>query len=154
LEALLRSAGYDVAVANEGTSGQTTAEELGRLNGAVPLGTRIVIFQPGGNDQRVGGIDTEGNVRQIVKRLLARNVLVLLSAPPATRQYVRDLAISTIGEINRLAPNNKQYDGDHLTKEGYGIVAQRMFPFVKALLQKLSEEDAKVPNPASSAASK
>ncbi|MFI5446604.1 SGNH/GDSL hydrolase family protein [Polaromonas sp. UC242_47] len=50
LEVMLRAAGYDVVIKNEGTNGQTTSEELSHLNSAIPNGTRIVIFQPGGND--------------------------------------------------------------------------------------------------------
>jgi lysophospholipase L1-like esterase len=70
LERMLRAEGYDVAVRNEGTNGQTTAEELEKLDAAVPAGTRIVLFQPGSNDEkgrrRVNS--SRNNVRAIVQR--------------------------------------------------------------------------------------
>ena len=71
LEKLLRAAGYDVVVKNEGTSGQTTMDELGKVNAAVPDGVKIVIFAPGGNDNRIDSNKFVGNsgynIRTIVQ---------------------------------------------------------------------------------------
>ena len=47
LERLLRAAGYDVVVKNEGTNGQTTADELGKLDSAVPDGVKAKNRPPG-----------------------------------------------------------------------------------------------------------
>lgn len=44
LEAMLRAKGYDVSIANEGVSGDTTAGMLSRLVSAVPNGTRIALL--------------------------------------------------------------------------------------------------------------
>ena len=57
LEVLLRARHYDGRVANAGISGDTTWGMLNRLERAVPAGTRVVVLQPGGNDERhVAGI--------------------------------------------------------------------------------------------------
>jgi acyl-CoA thioesterase-1 len=83
LETLLRAAGYDVVVKNEGTNGQTTVDELGKVNSVASVGVKIVIFAPGGNDNRsdsnkiVG--NSEYNIRTIVQKLLDRHILVLFS---------------------------------------------------------------------------
>src|ERR1700744_3523293 len=58
LESLLRARGSQVHVINAGVNGETTAEELARVDSAVPEGTRIVILTISGhNDARrlIGG---------------------------------------------------------------------------------------------------
>ena len=143
LEALLKAAGHDVVVKNEGTNGQTTAEELQKMDSAVPPGTDIVIFQPGGNDKgpraaKSGGvIDTMGNIETIIQRFLDRKVLVLFSGVGPRRDALQRFDIAMINEINRLAPEHLQHDGEHLTPQGYAIVAQKMMPRVVQLIQKL-----------------
>ena len=103
LERLLRAAGYDVVVKNEGTNGQTTLDELGKVNSAVPDGVKIVIFAPGGNDNRsdsnrfVGNSDY--NIRTIVQKLLDRHILVLFSGRRDQRQYIEDLNVAMIRPI-------------------------------------------------------
>jgi len=52
LQALLRARGLNVQVINAGINGDTTAGMLARLDQAVPRGTSVVVFQPGGNDLR------------------------------------------------------------------------------------------------------
>src|SRR6201990_1087009 len=54
LQAMLRAAGYNVTVINAGINGDTTAGMLRRVDRMVPLGTSVVILQPGGNDARKG----------------------------------------------------------------------------------------------------
>ena len=146
LEKLLRAAGYDVVVKNEGTSGQTTMDELGRVNSAVPDGVKIVIFAPGGNDNRsdsnkfVGNSDY--NIRTIVQKLLDRHILVLFSGRGDQRQYIEDLNVAMIRPILRLVPETERQAGDkeHLTPNGYKMVAEKMFPYVKELLDKVSKQ--------------
>ena len=143
LEALLKAAGHDVVVKNEGTNGQTTAEELQIMDSAVPAGTQIVIFQPGGNDKgkraaRSGeAIDTMGNIEAIIQRFLDRKILVLFSGVGPRRDALQRFDIAMINEINRLAPEHLQADGEHLTAQGYAIVAQKMMPKVVQLIKKL-----------------
>jgi acyl-CoA thioesterase-1 len=143
LEALLKAAGHDVVIKNEGTNGQTTAEELQIMDSAVPPGTQIVIFQPGGNDKgkravKSGAvIDTAGNIETMVQRFLDRKVLVLFSGVGPRRDALQRFDIAMINEINRLAPEHLQADGEHLTAQGYAIVAQKMMPKVVQLIEKL-----------------
>lgn len=157
LEAMLKAAGYDVVIKNEGTNGQTTSEELSKLNAAIPNGTRIVIFQPGGNDatnqkKAAQFNDSKGNIEAIVQTLLDRKILVLLSGNAAQREYVKGFKIRTIGPIYRMAPDDSQGDGEHLTANGYKIVAERMLPVMKGFLEKVQANDAKsnVPGDAAS----
>jgi acyl-CoA thioesterase-1 len=146
LERLLRAAGYDVVVKNEGTNGQTTADELGKVNSAVPDGVKIVIFAPGGNDNRsdsnkfVG--NTDYNIRTIVQKLSDRHILVLFSGRRDQRQYIEDLNVAMIPPIRRLVPETERQAGDkeHLTPNGYKMVAEKMFPHVKGLLDKISKQ--------------
>jgi acyl-CoA thioesterase-1 len=146
LERLLRAAGYDVVVKNEGTNGQTTADELGKVNSAVPDGVKIVIFAPGGNDNRSDSKNFVGNsdynIRAIVQKLLDRHILVLFSGRRDQRQYIEDLNVAMIPPIRRLVPETEWQTGDkeHLTPNGYKIVAEKMLPRVKELLNKISKQ--------------
>jgi acyl-CoA thioesterase-1 len=143
LEALLKAAGHDVVVKNEGTNGQTTAEELQIMDSAVPSGTQIVIFQPGGNDKgkratKNGAvIDTMGNIETVIQRFQERKILVLFSGVGPRRDALQRFDVAMINEINRLAPEHLQSDGEHLTAQGYAIVAQKMLPKVVELIAKL-----------------
>jgi acyl-CoA thioesterase-1 len=142
LERMLRAEGYDVAVRNEGPNGQTTAEELEKLDAAVPAGTRIVLFQPGSNDEkgrrRVNS--SRDNVRAIVQRLLDRGIQVLYFGTRERQEYVEGFDVMTMPEIIRLAPDDRGSDGIHLTPNGYRIAAEKMLPRVKKLLGRLGIE--------------
>ena len=135
LEAMLKAKGYDVTVANQGTNGQTTKDELDKLESAVPADTKIVIFQPGGNDQRSGAQDTRSNIEAIVRRLLDRKMLILFSGGEGKRSIVKRFEIPTVDEINKLAPDDLQPDGQHLTERGYHLAAEKMLPEVERLIE-------------------
>ncbi len=118
LQAILRARGHDVRVANAGINGDTTAGMLRRLDSAVPTGTRVVILQPGNNDRRKGvGAERAGNIGAIVERLQARGVKVIV--------------------VERLLAGLSQHlqpDGEHLTGEGFRIIAERLVPQVEAAI--------------------
>ena len=83
---------------------------LGNVNSSIPNGTRIVIFQPGGNDRRVSRkhpqiANTRENIETIVRILLDRKIIVLFSGSPEKRGYVQGFSIPTIDKINQLAPD-------------------------------------------------
>jgi acyl-CoA thioesterase-1 len=109
LEAILRSKGHEVRVINAGVNGETTGAMLSRLDRAVPNGTSIVILQPGGNDQR-RGVESERahNISQIESRLTARGIKVIML------------------ENGMLHGLPHQPDGEHLTAEGYRMLAQSL----------------------------
>ena len=146
LAQLARLLRYDVVLKNEGTSGQTTVDELGKVHSAVPDGVKIVIFAPGGNDNRsdlskfVGNSDY--NIRTLVQKLLDRHILVLFSGRRDQKQYIEDLDVVMIPPIRRLAPETERQAGDpeHLTPNGYKIVAEKMFSHVTRLLNKVSKQ--------------
>jgi acyl-CoA thioesterase-1 len=116
LEAILRAKGHTVRVINAGINGNTTAQMLARLNGAVPGGTRAVILQPGGNDRRRGKDDTAQNVAEIQSRLAARGVRVVMM------------------ENGMFRGLPKQADGQHLTPEGYRMLADAIASQVEGVL--------------------
>ena len=103
LEAILRARGKNVNVVNAGINGDTTEGMLQRLDSAVPDGVRAVILQPGGNDRRKGSPDRTAD---IAKRLAARHIAVIMLP----------------NGMLRGLPH--QPDGQHLTPEGYRMLAQ------------------------------
>ena len=115
LEAMLRARGLDLTVVNAGISGDTTGGMMARLDSAVPKGTKVVILQPGGNDLRKGGPNYTAELRS---RLNAMGVRVLMLP----------------NEMFRGKP--RQVDGQHLTPEGYHMLAQQLVgPVASALLR-------------------
>jgi acyl-CoA thioesterase-1 len=76
---------------------------LQRLDRAVPNGTRAVILQPGGNDRRKGSPDRTAEIQQ---RLGARGIPVIMLG----------------NDMLHGLPH--QPDGQHLTPEGYRMLAQ------------------------------
>jgi len=107
LQAILKARGLNVRVVNAGINGDTTGGMLRRLNGVTPKGTDLVILQPGGNDARRGqGASREANIAEIKSRLSARGIKVIVM------------------ENNALRGLPHQPDGQHLTPEGYRMLAQ------------------------------
>lgn len=105
LEAILRAKGSSVHVVNAGINGDTTEGMLSRLDSAVPNGTSAVILQPGGNDLRKGSPD---RTTEIQNRLRARGIRVIMLP----------------NSMFRGLPH--QPDGQHLTPEGYRMLAQSL----------------------------
>jgi acyl-CoA thioesterase-1 len=116
LEALLRAQGIDAHVRNAGVAGDTTAGMLRRMDAAVPNGTRIVILQTGGNDERRGaGGDAGANTAQITSKLEARGIKVI------------PLVLSTYAPASTRDP-----DGEHYNAQGHAVVAAGLLPQVIA----------------------
>jgi acyl-CoA thioesterase-1 len=107
LEAILRAKGHTVRVINAGINGNTTRQMLARLDSAVPNGVSLVILQPGGNDRRKGeGGDSGQNIAEIQSRLSARGVRLVMM------------------ENGMFRGLPKQPDGQHMTPEGYRMLAE------------------------------
>jgi acyl-CoA thioesterase I len=87
LQKALKDQGFDAEVADAGVSGDTTSGGLARLDWSVPDGTDLVILELGANDA-LRGVDpkeTGANLREIAKKLKARNIKIVLAgmfAPP------------------------------------------------------------------------
>jgi acyl-CoA thioesterase I len=105
LEAILRAKGANVRVVNAGINGDTTEGMLQRLDRAVPNGTSAVILQPGGNDRRKGSPD---RTSEIQSRLSARGIPVIMVPNGSFRGLPH------------------QPDGQHLTPEGYRMLAEHV----------------------------
>jgi acyl-CoA thioesterase-1 len=103
LEAILRAKGLNVRVINAGINGDTTEGMLRRMDRAVPNGTSAVILQPGGNDARKGSPD---RTAEIQSRLRARGIAVIMLP----------------NNVSKGLPH--QPDGQHLTPEGYHMIAE------------------------------
>jgi acyl-CoA thioesterase-1 len=104
LEAILRAKGANVRVVNAGINGDTTEGMLQRLDRTVPNGTSAVILQPGGNDRK-GSPD---RTSEIQSRLRARGIPVIMIANGTFRGLPH------------------QPDGQHLTPEGYHMLAEQV----------------------------
>ena len=105
LEALLRARGLSVHVINAGINGDTTGGMLARLDRVVPKGTSVVILQPGGNDRRKLAAD---NTPEIQSRLSAMGIKVVMLPN---------------GMLHGLP---HQPDGQHLTPEGFHMLAEQL----------------------------
>src|SRR6202166_159032 len=72
LEAMLRARGSQVHAINAGVNGETTGEELARVDSAVPDGTRIVILAINGADDArrniAGAAEAPANVAAIKRK--------------------------------------------------------------------------------------
>jgi acyl-CoA thioesterase-1 len=117
LEAILRAKGHTVRVINAGINGNTTRQMLARMDSTVPRGTSVVILQPGGNDRRRGETDTSQNLAEIQSRLSARGVHVVVM------------------ENNMFRGLPKQPDGQHMTPEGYHMLAEAIAGQVEGALR-------------------
>jgi len=113
LESLLRARGLDVSVINAGVSGDTTGGMMARLDSAVPKGTRVVILQPGGNDMRKNAPNYTAELQGRIRAMGIRLVMLPNS-------------------MFRGKPH--QPDGQHLTPEGYHMLAKELVGPVAAAL--------------------
>jgi acyl-CoA thioesterase I len=105
LEAILRAKGLNCRVINAGINGDPTENMLRRLDSAVPNGTSVVILQPGGNDGRKGRPD---RTAEIESRLSAKGIRVIMLPNSAFHGMPH------------------QPDGQHLTPEGYHMIAEQL----------------------------
>ncbi len=97
----------NVRVVNAGINGDTTGGMLRRMDRATPKGTDVVIIQPGGNDARKGSAgDRAANISEMKSRLSARGIKVIVMENSAFRGLP------------------KQPDGQHMTPQGYRMLAE------------------------------
>jgi acyl-CoA thioesterase-1 len=120
LQDLLQAKGIDAVVRNRGMPGDTTAGMLARLESVVRPGTRLVILQPGTNDDRAGlAGERAGNIEKMRELLGARGI----------RLIVVENAV-----LDALPRSELREDGLHFTPAGYGLLAERILPEVLAAL--------------------
>ena len=123
LEAMLRAKGINVAVANAGVSGDTTAGMLARFDGAVDGSTRVLVLQVGTNDarDRYKPEEIKANVDAIRASAAARHIKVI-----DAQRFIRALPDSA-----RLGDKFH-----HPNAEGDRMVAAALLPLVIAALRK------------------
>lgn len=148
LERILHAKGLDVSVINAGVSGDTSEGMLNRLGSSVPNGTKLVILQPGGNDgrggRRQGGrivdpAQSAANLDAIITQLQARGIEVAVfnGLGGAGREAALRHHAVFLGQFYAGVPDTaRQPDGQHLTAEGYTLVAQHIAPKISAMLNR------------------
>lgn len=163
LEAALRAKGIAATVHNAGVSGDTTAQGRARL-GWVLTGLKakpdLAIVELGANDM-LRGIDptvTRGALAEIVERLKARGIPVLLTGMLAAPNYGPDYKArfdaiypDLAGQygltlypffLDGIIGDRGQHldDGLHPNAKGVETIAARILPTVEAFLDGLGRE--------------
>jgi len=154
LEKALKDKGLNVAIGNAGVSGDTTSGGLDRLDWSVPEGTRGVILELGANDA-LRGTDpkvTRAALDEILKRLTARHVAVLLCGMLAPPNYGADYAAQFNAIYPELAKKYdvplypffldgvaadaklNQADGMHPTAAGVAVIVQKILPMAESFV--------------------
>ncbi len=156
LQAELKKLGVEARVVQGGVSGDTSAGGLARLSWMLATKPAIAIVELGANDGLRGlpPDKTRANIDAILRRLKAAGVEVLLTgmlAPPNLgREYgaefnaiYPDLAKSYgvmfypfFLEGVAARPQLNQSDGIHPNAKGAAIIARRIAPLVKRLIDR------------------
>ena len=156
LETRLRREGYAYRVVNAGVSGDTTAGGPRRVDWVLREQPQIAIVALGANDgprgQSVGAM--RDNLLAIVARFQGAGARVLLAGmrlpPNYGAEYTRDFSavFADVARRTRIAfmpfllegvaadRRLNQGDGIHPTAAGYQVIAERIYPHLKPLLQK------------------
>ena len=115
-ERLLASQGCHVRILNAGRAGDTTDMMLDRLPSVIGPGTRLVILQPGGNDERRGSArGTSLNVDAVQRAV--------------TQQGAR---LVMLDDLEGIAGPYRLADGQHFSAEGHARLAAYLAPTVRA----------------------
>jgi acyl-CoA thioesterase I len=156
LESRLRREGFTYRVVNAGVSGDTSAGGLRRIDWALRLSPAIVIVALGANDglrgQSPGAL--RDNLTRIVERARAAGARVLIAGMRVPPNYGDDYTRAFAAVYPAVAratgaplapfllegvagdPRLNQPDGIHPTAEGQRRIAERLWPYLKPLLEK------------------
>ncbi len=158
LEQALKAKGIAVTIENAGVSGDITSGGLARLDWSVPDGTDAVIVELGANDA-LRGLDPKvarAALEQIVTRLKARGMQVLLAGMLAPRNYGPDYAKAFDPIYPDLAKAHdlvlypfflegiaadralNQADGLHPTAAGVDVIVKGILPKVEELIARVT----------------
>ena len=123
LQAALAARGRNVSVSNAGVMGDTSAQVLDRVDGAVPNGTLVVVLWVGINDVRrsIPPATTAANIAAITSKLRARNIAV----------YRVPMAVANAAHN----PNTVMPDRMHLNAAGQAKVVAATLPAIERLLR-------------------
>jgi acyl-CoA thioesterase-1 len=160
LQKALKDKGISVDMTNAGVSGDTASAGRERLDWSIPEGTEAVIVELGANDA-LRGLDpavTRAALSDILTRLKARNIAVMLCGMVSPPNYGRDYAerFNTIYPdlaksfgvplypffLDGVAADARlnQADGIHPTAQGVNIIVNNIMPTVEAFLGPLSRQ--------------
>lgn len=154
LQGELKALGVPVHVRNAGVSGDTTAGGLRRLNFSVRPDTDVCVVALGGNDLLEGRDPKQvrSNLEQIVKRLQARGITVVIAGMQAPVALGGDYAVefnTAFRWVERIPGvitypflldgvagkrNLNQRDGIHPNAAGVKVIAHRLAPVVAKAL--------------------
>jgi acyl-CoA thioesterase-1 len=155
LQAALTRLGVGARVRGAGVSGDTTADGLARVDFSVQADTAVCLVALGANDL-LQGLDprtTQANLEQIIRRLKARRIAVVLAGLIAPRQigtgYAHDFDAvfpAVARETGALLypdllagvarnPALNQADGVHPNATGAAIIAARLAPLIARSLR-------------------
>jgi acyl-CoA thioesterase-1 len=142
LEALLRSAGYDVQVWNAAIPGDTFGNISARLDRYVPNGIQIVIVQAGYNDvlRRTHPNTIVAYLESIISRLRARRIAVVLCGffypdwDAVGEALTHNYGAVFVDGGSCYDSRYRGSDGLHMTSSGHQVVAARLFPIIERLL--------------------
>jgi acyl-CoA thioesterase I len=155
LEARLQREGFAYRMVNAGVSGDTTAGGLRRVDWVLRAKPDIVIVALGANDGLRGQSPQamRDNLAAIVARLQAGGARVLLAGmrlpPNYGAEYTTDFQ-AIFPEVARSArvafapflldgvaadPRLNHPDGIHPTAAGHQVIADRLWPYLRPLLQ-------------------
>jgi acyl-CoA thioesterase-1 len=152
----LRAEGYRYRVVNAGVSGDTTAGALRRVDWALKLKPDIAIVEVGANDGLRGQdlASVRANLEAIVARFQSAGARVLVAGMRLPTNYgerygadfqrlfeavakrrgaaLMPFFLDGVGGQSEL----NQGDGIHPTAEGYRVVVDRLWPYLRPLLAK------------------
>jgi acyl-CoA thioesterase-1 len=161
LQKALKDKGIDVDIVNAGVSGDTASGGRDRLDWSVGAGTEAVIVELGANDA-LRGTDpsvTQAALSDILGRLKARGIAVLLCGMLAPPNYGRDYADRFNAIYPALAQSYgvtlypffldgvaadktlNQADGIHPTPAGVDIIVKNILPTAEAFLDAIKGKD-------------
>jgi acyl-CoA thioesterase-1 len=156
LEARLRAEGYAYRVVNAGVSGDTSAGGLRRVDWVLRLQPDVVIVALGANDG-LRGLPVDAlatNLEMIVTRVRATGARVLLAGMRVPPNYGADYARAFAAVFPTVARRTgvplmpfllegvaadarlNQPDGIHPTAEGQRIIADRVWTYLRPLLDR------------------
>jgi acyl-CoA thioesterase-1 len=142
LEKELKNRGYDYRVVNQGVTGSTTTQALGRMTRAMAIQPDIVIIQLGGNDAAQGiqrNVSRE-NLRLMIERFKPGGARIFFAGGrfPYLDELAKELNVPVIPFLEGVQGHRELLlsDGAHPTGEGYTIVVQNVLKALQPIIRK------------------